>query len=308
MKQIITLLFVMLSSLLQAQQIEHFNNLMPEMYNFKIYAPEGYNPETSRDIPLVLFLHGRSMSIGLNGTPYGPIESILNGHMIQENQPALILEPNAKSNEGWSSEKLHKVYEFVKSHYAFDHERFYVIGMSMGGWGTLNYVSTYPDEVAACIAIGGGCDVKRPCGLNRVPSWIIHAADDQTTSVKNSDRVVDAMQMCGNTSLLKYSRLSNGGHNLTRFFSYLNLYEWLYRHRISERRFDTDIDFVQQPKTKLDENKYLQNAYIPENVLHFIMQFEPIQKKEYEKNIIITEKRLKEIRLRSPRPSNQITE
>ncbi|MBR5982625.1 MAG: LysM peptidoglycan-binding domain-containing protein [Bacteroidales bacterium] len=241
----------------KSQQIEYFNDLMSDMYNFAIYEPAGYDPVNSTNMPVVMFLHGRSMSIGLGGYRYGSITAIQGGYEILKGQPALIVEPNANGNEGWGSVKLHKVYEFLKAHYAFDHNKFYVIGMSMGGWGTLNYVNKYPDEVAACVGICGGCDAKTPCGLNKVPTWIIHAADDETTAVACSDRVVEAMKACGSTNLLKYSRLTSGGHSLINYFNYYNLYSWLFKHNRTNRRFDTSIDFVNNPEyPSVDEYSY----------------------------------------------------
>lgn len=249
MRRLLTIISLTLVTFLaKAQKIEYFNDLMSDMYNFAIYEPAGYDPVNSTDMPVVMFLHGRSMSIGLGGYRYGSISSIKEGYEILKGQPALILEPNANGNEGWGSVKLHKVYEFLKAHYAFDHDKFYVIGMSMGGWGTLNYVNKYPDEVAACVGICGGCDAKTPCGLNKVPTWIIHAADDETTAVACSDRVVEAMKTCGSTNLLKYSRLTSGGHSLIQYFSYYNLYTWLFKHNRTNRRFDTSIDFVNNPE------------------------------------------------------------
>ena len=258
MRQILTIIaLALLPFLAKSQKIEYFNDLMSDMYNFAIYEPAGYDPVNSTDIPVVMFLHGRSMSIGLGGYRYGSITSIQEGYEILKGQPALILEPNANGNEGWGSVKLHKVYEFLKDHYAFDHDKFYVIGMSMGGWGTLNYVNKYPDEVAACVGICGGCDAKTPCGLNKVPTWIIHAADDATTDVACSDRVVEAMKTCGSTNLLKYSRLTSGGHSLISYFRYYNLYTWLFKHNRANRRFDTSIDFVNKPEyPSVDEDRF----------------------------------------------------
>lgn len=245
MRRLLTIISLTLVTFLaKAQKIEYFNDLMSDMYNFAIYEPAGYDPVNSTDMPVVMFLHGRSMSIGLDGYRYGTIESIKKEFDILKGQPALVVEPNAKGGEGWGSVKLHKVYEFLKAHYAFDHDKFYVIGMSMGGWGTLNYVNKYPDEVAACVGICGGCDAKSPCGLNKVPTWIIHAADDETTDVACSDRVVEAMKACGSTNLLKYSRLESGGHSLINYFQIHSLYEWLFKHSRTNRRFDTSIDFV----------------------------------------------------------------
>ena len=249
MRRILTIIaLAFLPFLANSQKIEYFNDLMSDMYNFAIYEPAGYDPVNSTDMPVVMFLHGRSMSIGLGGYRYGSISSIQEGYEILKGQPALILEPNANGNEGWGSVKLHKVYEFLKAHYAFNHDKFYVIGMSMGGWGTLNYVNKYPDEVAACVGICGGCDAKTPCGLNKVPTWIIHAADDETTAIACSDRVVEAMKTCGSTNLLKYSRLTSGGHSLIMYFRYYNLYTWLFKHNRTNRRFDTNIDFVNKPE------------------------------------------------------------
>ena len=257
MKRLLILLLVAVPFLAKSQQIEYFNDLMSDMYNFAIYEPKGYDPVNSTDMPVVMFLHGRSMSIGLGGYRYGSITAIQEGYEILKGQPALIVEPNANGNEGWGSVKLHKVYEFLKAHYAFNHDKFYVIGMSMGGWGTLNYVNKYPDEVAACVGICGGCDAKTPCGLNKVPTWIIHAADDETTAVACSDRVVEAMKACGSTNLLKYSRLTSGGHSLINYFNYYNLYSWLFKHNRTNRRFDTSIDFVNNPEyPSVDEYSY----------------------------------------------------
>jgi len=140
-KYLYVFMVTMLPFAAQSQKIECFQELMPDMYEFNIYEPKGYNPVSSTNMPLVMYLHGRSMSIGLNGYPYGPQVSIERGYDILKGQPALIVEPKAMAGEGWSSAKLHKIYEFMVAHYAFDHSRFYVIGMSMGGWGTLNYAN-----------------------------------------------------------------------------------------------------------------------------------------------------------------------
>ena len=244
---------VNLSARIAGGKIENIREQIPETYNCEIYLPPGYSPLTSTNTPVVMFLHGRSMSEGLGGYKYGPIASIREGSILWNAEAAIVIEPNAVGNEGWSSQKLHKLYEFVKEHYAADWDRFYVIGMSMGGWGTLNYVNKYYDEVAACVGICGGCDTKKPCGLNKVPTVIIHAADDATTSVKYSDAVVEGMKQCGPTDLLKYVRLSSGGHSLIDYFLRYNLYDWLFKHNRNTRRLYPE-KFTTEHAVMLDEN------------------------------------------------------
>jgi hypothetical protein len=236
---------------------DDYYEIMPDINDFSILMPEDYDPVTSVDVPMILYLHGRSMSKDLpRATQYGPLQSMSQGYKIFEHGQSIVVSPNAVSSEGWSSAKLHKLYEFLKAHYAFDHNRFYVIGLSMGGWGTLNYVNRYPDEVAACIAFCGGCDAAKPCGLNQVPTWIVHAQDDEMTSVKYSDRVVEAMKSCGNTNLLKYSRLEQGGHSLIYYFDYYNLYDWLLSHNRQNRTFNHSIDFVADPRSTVDDDNF----------------------------------------------------
>lgn len=233
---------------------ENYKKVMSETNDFSIYMPEGYDPVKSVDVPLVLYLHGRSMCQDLPPAPeYGPAIAMMNGYRIFHNKPVLLVCPSAISKEGWSSIKLHNLYEFLKAHYAFDHKQFYVVGLSMGGWGTLNYVNRYPNEVAACVAICGGCDATNPCGLNSVPTWIIHAIDDEETSVECSDRVVNAMKKCGNTQLLQYSRLEEGGHSLIHFFTYSSMFDWLFSHKSDVRKFNRNIDFVNNPEFDIDE-------------------------------------------------------
>ena len=237
--------------------LDYYIDVMPEVNNFDVLMPEDYDPVTDVNMPMILYLHGRSMSIGEpEVAPYGPMPSMKHGYKILENEKAIVVSPNAISKEGWSSAKLHKLYEFLKAHYAFDHNRFYVIGLSMGGWGTMNYVNRYPDEVAACIAFCGGCDATKPCGLNQVPTWIVHAKDDEMTSVACSDRVVKAMKECGNTNLLKYSRLEQGGHSLIYYFDNYNLYDWLLLHNRKNRTFNHNIDFIANPQMAVDEDCY----------------------------------------------------
>ena len=103
------------------------------------------------------------------------------------------------------------------------------------------------------MGICGGCDTKKPCGLNKVPTVIIHAADDATTSVKYSDAVVEGMKQCGPTDLLKYVRLASGGHSLIVYFLRYNLYDWLFKHNRNTRKLYPE-KFTTEHAVMFDEN------------------------------------------------------
>ena len=213
-----------------AQQLIAYRDCIEDGYDFWLYVPEYYNPnEYSK--PVVMFLHGRTLSGNDLNTVrnYGCINAVERGVCID----ALIVAPQAQG--AWNPQKVHEVYEWVKSHYSVNSRRFYVIGMSMGGYGTLDYAATYPNEVAAAMAMCGGATVKSLCGLNDVPLWIVHGTADAAVSVNCSQRVVDEMCVCGDTSRLIFNKMKGVNHTrLARVFYLDQTYDWLFSHSLSD--------------------------------------------------------------------------
>ena len=96
-----------------------------------------------------------------------------------------------------------KLIEWVEAHYPVDGNRIYVMGMSMGGFGTINFTGTYPGKVAAGIALCGGGSLNDYARLNEVPFWIVHGKFDRVVLWRYSKYVVDAMKKSGDTDLLQ---------------------------------------------------------------------------------------------------------
>ena len=101
----------------------------------------------------------------------------------------------------------------------------------MGGYGTFQYVGTYPDRVAAAMAFCGGSNLRDHCGLNKVPLWIIHGTADRAVGVAESQKVVNAMKACGKTDLLRFDKFPGINHSqLAKMFYIPETYEWLFKH------------------------------------------------------------------------------
>ena len=229
MRKIWTFLLCFLPLLSFAQLIAH-RDCIKDGYNFWLYVPEDYNPN-DHSKPVIMFLHGRTLcGNDLNMVRnYGCINAVERGVGID----ALIVAPQAQG--AWNPQKVHDVYDWVKTHYSVNTRRFYVIGMSMGGYGTLDYVATYPNEVAAAMAMCGGATVNSLCGLNELPLWIIHGTADTAVSVECSQRVVDEMCACGDTSRLIFNKMKGINHTrLARIFYLDQTYEWLFSHSLSD--------------------------------------------------------------------------
>lgn len=259
MKKKCTLIILCFLPLLASAQLIAHHGCVKDGYDFWLYVPEDYNPNDYSK-PLVMFLHGRTLcGNNLNLVRnYGCINAIERGVGID----ALILAPQAQG--AWNPQKLHKVYEWVKTHYCINSRRFYVIGMSMGGYGTLDYVATYPDEVAAAMAMCGGSTVQSLCGLNEVPLWIIHGTADSAVSVECSQKVVDEMCACGDTNRLIFDKMKGVNHTrLARVFYLDQTYEWLFSHslsdssRVANKSFTINNILLQSAYANLEKNSDL---------------------------------------------------
>ena len=241
MKRWFVLLLMILPVWLSAQREYRFSahrNVVPNGYNFWISVPDTY--DTLQDkIPLILFLHGHSLSGNdLNRVrKYGCLDAISMGRDIN----AIIVAPQDPGGP-WNALRLNNVLDWVQEHFVFDTNRVYVIGMSMGGYGTFQYVGTYPDRVAAAMAFCGGSNLRDHCGLNKVPLWIIHGTADRAVGVGESQKVVNAMKECGKTDLLLFDKFPGINHSqLAKMFYIPETYEWLFKHNKADRKLYNDV-------------------------------------------------------------------
>lgn len=220
-------------------------SLSPDSYRFWIYTPADYTPN-GHPLPLVIFLHGASLcGHDINKVRrYGVLDAIDKGKII----PTLVIAPQ-NSGGAWSPSKLNKLLEWTTEHYAVDTNRVYVLGMSLGGYGTMDFVCAYPNKVAAAMALCGGCSAKDVSPLGKVPLWIIHGTNDRAVSIKQSQRVVESLEQEGNNKLLRYTWLQGGNHGLpARLFYLQKTYDWLFTHSLKDnpRSVATHFDITPQ--------------------------------------------------------------
>ncbi len=228
MKKWAILLFCLMPLFCKAQLMA-CRDMIKDGYDFWLYLPDDY--ENSENKPLVLFLHGKSLSgHNLNLVRnYGCIDAVSRGREID----AVVVAPQTAG--AWQPDKVMDVVDWVTKNYKIDMNRFYVLGMSMGGYGTLDFVATYPDKVAAAMALCGGATVSDLCGLNEVPLWIIHGTADAAVPVGCSERVVEAMADCSDTTRLIFDCFEGVSHTqLARVFYLEETYDWLFAHTLAD--------------------------------------------------------------------------
>lgn len=229
---------------------------IPGGYDFWVYTPTDYY-YSLESTPVIMFLHGASLcSKDMNRSRrYGPLDAIVRGRQID----ALVIVPQNPGG-AWNPDKLNDILEWTKHNYAMDSTRVYVLGMSLGGYGTMDFAAAYPEKIAAAMALCGGCSAKDKSGLGKLPLWIIHGTADRAVSVKQSQSVVKELQEKGNDTRLRFDWLKGASHGaLARILYMRKTYEWLFSHNLAQPgrpvRSDITIDTSDMTKAYNDMKK-----------------------------------------------------
>ena len=213
---------------------------LPGGYDFWVYTPLDYY-YTMDDTPVIIFLHGQSLcGHDLNRVRrYGPLDAIVKGREIE----ALVIVPQ-NTGGAWNPKKINDVLEWTKRNYAMDPTRVYVLGMSLGGYGTMDFAGTYPEKVAAAMALCGGCTLRDKQGLGELPLWILHGTADRAVPVSQSKSVVSEMQAAHHDSRLLFDWLPGASHGaLARIFYMRKTYDWLFSHSLLDRGRPVNREF-----------------------------------------------------------------
>lgn len=259
-RKIIRTLFIMacllachINTYAQYDFLRPVKDSIPGGYNFWVYTPTDYY-YSLENTPVVMFLHGASLCSKdmSRSRRYGPLDAIVRGREIN----AIVIVPQNPGG-AWNPDKLNDILEWTKHNYAMDSTRVYVLGMSLGGYGTMDFAAAYPEKIAAAMALCGGCSAKDKSGLGKLPLWILHGTADRAVPVKQSKSVVEELQQTGNDSRLKYDWLEGASHGaLARILYMRKTYEWLFSHSLTDpgRPVRRDISIDKTDLTKAYED------------------------------------------------------
>jgi predicted peptidase len=200
-------------------------------YKYLKYLPEGYDGK--KKFPLLLFLHGageRGDNLDLV-TVHGPPKLIKKGKKF----PFVVISPQCPRDSWWDAHALVGLLDSVIAMHAIDKSRIYCTGLSMGGFGTWELGSFYPERFAALAPI---CGIGRwpdsrgytPFLMSKKPVWVFHGAKDSVVSLEESQRMVDALKRRGGKP--KFTIYPEAGHDSwTKSYDNPKLYEWFLSHK-----------------------------------------------------------------------------
>jgi hypothetical protein len=222
-KGLIFFLFLSLQFIAKSQLQPIYNQAE---YPFWLHLPSDSILKTKP--PILIFLHGRSLS-GNNldlVKRYGVIHEIEKGRKI----PAIVIAPQVAAGKSWEPDKILSVLRFVQKQFDTDTNRVYVTGMSLGGYGTLNFAGEYPGIVTAAVALCGGGNPQNGCNLSTIPVWIQHGNKDAAVPISESEKMVKSIKSCNGGTNLKYTVHPGASHgDLEKAFRTDELYDWLFQ-------------------------------------------------------------------------------
>jgi predicted peptidase len=195
--------------------------------DYLFYTPEGY--EDPRETwPLVIFLHGA----GERGDDlekvkaHGPPKHVANG----KTYPFILVAPQCPRDEYWDIDALQALLQSIKAEHRVDADRIYLTGLSMGGYGTWRWGGTHPEEFAALLPICGGGRESDAERLATVPVWAFHGDEDEAVRLKESRKMVDAVNAAGgDAGLTVYPGV--GHDSWTRTYANPEVVEWMLAQR-----------------------------------------------------------------------------
>ena len=73
----------------------------------------------------------------------------------------------------------------------------YLIGLSMGGFGTWEFTARRPDLFAAAVPMAGFSDPRQVNKIRHIPFWIFHGDRDEANPVEGSGTMYQLLKKTG---------------------------------------------------------------------------------------------------------------
>ncbi len=207
--------------------------------------------------PLVIFLHGAGERGDDNRAQlvHGMKEFVRADR--REKFPAFVLAPQCPRDQKWvdvawdaprherpdepapALRMTRELLDQLLSDLPIDPDRVYLTGLSMGGFGTFDALSRWPDRFAAGIPICGGGDAREE-NVERfkpIPLWVFHGGQDNVVRPERSREMVSALKAIGAEP--QYTEYPEAGHDSwTATYADEAVFQWLFAQRRQPRRVE----------------------------------------------------------------------
>ena len=217
--------------------------------NAKFIVATPDNAAGAEPLPLLIFLHGA----GQCGSDIEKLreQQPLKYFNTQSTQPFVIVMPQCLSDQGgvkhiWEVADLEVLFAHLTRTTRFDKSRVYLIGYSMGGYGTWAWASAHPERFAAIAPHAGGLGHGGPKdvtpdldqwvkNLVPLPILIVHGAKDNVVPPERSERMFQMLKASG-AKEVELRMLPGKDHGIGSALADEDLYAWLLKHSRNDEK------------------------------------------------------------------------
>jgi poly(3-hydroxybutyrate) depolymerase len=193
---------------------------------YRLFVPAAYNGQ--KPAPLVVALHG------MGGDENAMFESYASGALKREADRLgmLVVCPKGRDTasmyRGSAEQDVLDVLAEVRRDYKIDASRIYLMGHSMGAYGTWSTAMNHPDLFAALGPISGGGDPSGMTKIRHIPQYVVHGDDDRTVNVSQSRRMVEAGKAAGTD--IVYVEVPGGSHTSVAAPNFAPMLDFFAKH------------------------------------------------------------------------------
>ncbi len=195
---------------------------------YRLYIPTTY--DKSRQYPLLVVLHGKWVNQNA-WFDYTPVKE------HAEKRGYIVAAPFGRGDyfyRGAAEQDVLDIISEIKKAYNIDNKRVYLIGHSMGGWGTWWIGLRNQDLFATICPMAGMTPADLLPNAELLDPFIIHDADDPIVNVKNSRKPVSIFGKLGVS--FRYKEEHGYGHASKMIGdNFENLFDWFDAHQINDK-------------------------------------------------------------------------
>ena len=248
---LILLPIVLLNACSQKEEIDKYlsavwNSPSGGSINYLYRSPDKL--EKDKKYPMLFFLHGAGGRGLDNKGQLLDANSItaFKSHRLFSNYDSYVFAGQVPEGERWVnvdwsssahqmpviSNSLKNIFEALDLFINHDENqvdinRIYIMGLSMGGYGTWDAIQRRPDFFSAAVPICGGGDKSMAKFLTKIPIWSWHGDQDPVITVMRSRDMDNAIKKLGGSP--KYTEVKGRGHDVwLDVWESDDLWKWLY--------------------------------------------------------------------------------
>jgi predicted peptidase len=196
--------------------------------DYLLFVPREYEQDPQKKWPLMIFLHG----VGERGSDVSKVKQHGPPKVVERNPdfPFILVSPQCPEHRWWEPAVINALIERVMADHRVDHDRVYLTGLSMGGYGTWATAAAYPDRFAAILPICGGGEPATAPQISHIPAWVFHGEKDKVVPIERSEAMVNALKEAGGD--VKFTRYPDATHDSwTKTYDNPEVYDWLLSHK-----------------------------------------------------------------------------